>query len=321
MVRERAQLLLVGSVLIAIAIVATVVLLNSIYTPANLQTDDIEQNTEQIDRMHDELRVALGGLFLEVDAKDGMRTPFITNSLNPAVEINDTFQENVSVTLGPAYADVRNDRRSGTLDVEYLPEQSEKGWAVYQNDNTTYHSGASPAESNWTVADGDPDIVRMRMTMYDPGSTPFSLKVNESGGPTAAWYLNVSDTRVTVNRSTGSERAICGVSGNLDSYEIRTEITKNRGHVELHTESGLAHRCGDFRVAPDVTSQAVHFIRGDTVSGNYTITGTDGTPSFSEAPELEGSTDTIVNPAFAVTYVSSGVTYESTFQLYNRTEP
>jgi hypothetical protein len=318
MVRERAQLLLVGSVLIAITIVATVVLLNSVYTPANLQTDDVQGDSEDVEQVHEEVRRALEGLFLEMDKKNGVRTPFFTDSLNPGGNSSTTFQNNVSGELARAYARSLSDRRAGTLDVEYLAGASQTGWAAYQTDGTTYLDTSTPGKTNWTVATGDPDIVRMRLSVYDPENRPFTLKVNDSGS--TAWRLNVSEDSVTVNPAAGAERDICDVSGDFDTYETRIEVTGDRGHVEVYRNGILADRCSDFQLAPGVGSPwSVHFIRGGSVNGNYTITGVGGSPG--DAPKIKTTntmSKTVVNPAFKLTYVSSGVTYESTFKLYEK---
>jgi len=321
MVSERAQLLLVGSVLIASTVVATVILLNSIYAPADLQTDDVEDDAEHVDRLHDELHAALEQLFLEMDSRSGTQTPFVTETLNPAASINETFQENVSGTLGPAYARAFDDRRASTVRVSFVPEESVRGWAIYQRDGTTFESSPAGPGANWTVADSDPSLVKTRLEVREfVDSEGVSLTVNNS---TASWHLNVTEGDVVVNTPRGGVRALCRVGRPLSSYDrVVVDSTGDRGSVGLYEGGHLVHRCGDFDVAPDVGStRALRFVDGDNVRGNYTVTGTGGGPRRAFAPAYENPNNTIVDPAFRVTYVSAGVTYESEFTLYNRTEP
>lgn len=316
MVNKRAQLLLVGSVLIALAVVTSVVLLNSVYAPGDLQTDEVETDTEDITGVHDDIETALTELFERTDSRDGAAMPFLAQSQIGA------FEQNVSDRLVPAYSQALADRTAGSVSVEYTG--GETGWAIYQQNGTAFTNRSG--DGSWVaVAEQggtETTLTRVRLRIDRVvGSDDMAFVVNGSSG---AWRLNVSASDVVVDPVASSERALCGPDATVAGAKTaRVEIVGDRGYVVLQSPGKPPQRCEGFPVAPDVGSdRSVEFENGGAVRGNYTITGTGGqqlpgAPGSNPSPYPKSAEPVLVDPQFEISYVSSGVTYESMFALYD----
>jgi hypothetical protein len=308
--RERAQLLLVTAVLVALAIVGSVTLLNSIYSAGAVQSSAVAGDAVAIEQTHDELQVSLADLFVRVG--DGP-------VLNGTGRVDD-FRENVSERLLPLYYRSIAKDSGAAVSVTFNRSRSTTGTGIVQRNDTTFVRPTDSA-ADWTLARNLDGIVRLRMEIDpDPGRQLSLSAANATTGD--RWWLNVSDDAVRVDPADGTTRTVCTLSGVDDAATTHVDVVRTAGTVTVRTDRDVP--CGRFELAPGVDSPfALGFVDGAAATGNYTVTHTGG-PARSGWSGAAGQPDEvtgIVDPAFDVTYVSSDTSYSAQFTLYNRTEP
>jgi hypothetical protein len=144
--------------------------------------------------------------------------------------------------------------------------------------------------------------------------------MNVTDGPAASTFTVAVDGGNELNfDDDGVEGS--GVDCDIE-YPIQVEATAGVGTVSNQTEV-----CGTFDLELPDPNFDLEFQNGDTVTGNYTISGTDTDSAISS--DLESNTEdwqqvrdgVIVNPAFRMEYTDSTITHTANFSLYNETSP
>ncbi|MBX0303660.1 hypothetical protein [Haloarcula salinisoli] len=302
--RSRGQMILIMSVLFAVTVLTTVVLLNTLHAPANVNTERQASNLGDIERVEGQAADDMERLFQVHTSmnRTGEALPYAAESGGPddpfGDVVNNTSELNAALSASESGA---------AVSVSYVEGRSQEGMLVRQNNSTQNftHRGYSPSEQNWTVlesADGLP-----RLSMYvtdgpDASDPPFEVVVEGGGGK-----LTFDDD--------GVEGA--GVDCDL-AYPIRVDATGGVGTVSNATDI-----CGEFDLGvPDTFN--LTFENGSQAEGTYTISGVEAIDT-----DIEGNTfdwqqqydGVVVNPAFRVQYTDPSITHRSTFRLYGESSP
>lgn len=304
--KHRGQLILVTAILIALTVLASVVLLNAIHTPADLQTEALSEGTDRIQHLDHATRADLDRMFVGVTGATlhGHSLPFVTNTTALSAAVDDSMTIRTNMTA----------KQAGSLvAVEYNGSASVIGTAVYQTTNETFTDASG--NSSWAaLSDVSQLTIEMNVTTANGtlGTTDrATLTVNNTTTPDT-WRLTIAKDGI----NTSDSGMVCGASElpEFDDGRVQISVRQRHGTVWVHTAEGTA-RCGEFHLGGNQSAPwTVGFENGETVTGNYGIAGigTAGT-----APNADSSV--VVNPGFDVTYVADGITYETTYALYNRT--
>lgn len=311
MVKEsRGQLILVTAVLVALTVLASVVLLNAIHIPADLRTGSLSEDMDRVQQIDASVRDDLDRIFVTVTEPGESN---ITGHRLPSVKNESAFLSAVNHSMGIRRNWTAN-QSGGLLSVEYDRSATRNGTAIYQTDggNFTVRSGNS-TNATW-VALKDASRLNMRMQITNHTGAG-NMTLNLSNGADR-WTLSVSETAVYT--STGGQVCGPGEMPNFNDGSLRVSVTRGEGTVWIQTPDGIS-RCGEFTFGADVSSATVRFEHGSRTCGNYGIAGQANLHNESTRDQPAMDDDVIVNPAFNVTFVTDGITYESTYALYNRT--
>ena len=300
--RPKGQMILIMAVTFAITVLATVILLNTLHAPADVNTRTQASSLDDIERTQTRVAADMERLFLVHTSmnRTGEALPYADNS-GP----DDRF-DNVVRNYSDLNAALTGAESGAVVSVSYVEDRSQRGILVHQNDNESFTRGGPSASGDWTVLQGAEGLPRLNMNVTSHDSTD-TFKVVVGGTS----RLNFNGTGVEVNGE------YCGLG-----YPIQVEATAGVGTVSNQTEV-----CGTFDLELPDPNFDLEFQNGDTVTGNYTISGTDTDSAISS--DLESNTadwqqvrnGVIVNPAFRMEYTDSTITHTANFSLYNETSP
>ena len=300
--RPKGQMILIMAVTFAVTVLATVILLNTLHAPADVNTQAQASSLDDIERTQTRVAADMERLFLVHTSmnRTGETLPYADNS-GP----DDRF-DNVVRNYSDLNAALTGAESGAVVSVSYVEDRSQRGILVHQNDNESFTRGGPSASGDWTVLQGAEGLPRLNMNVTSHDSTD-TFKVVVGGTS----RLNFNGTGVEVNGE------YCGLG-----YPIQVEATAGVGTVSNQTEV-----CGTFDLELPDPNFDLEFQNGDTVTGNYTISGTDTDSAISSG--LESNTEdwqqvrdgVIVNPAFRMEYTDSTITHTANFSLYNETSP
>ncbi len=310
---RRGQLLLVVAILMALAIVASVTLLNSIYTPAGLSTGDVGEDTQQIEYAHDELQEGLREHFERASAIDdfGSPQPYL-NSLD-----EDEFRNGTRQQLGTLYGDLLSQSSDALVTLNYTGGVTGDG-VIQARDRNLSSSGS---DGNWTMFTDVDRVVVANLSLTRLTATPTTFTATGASGD--IWRMNVSEDGVRVEGDGVANRSLCSPSDTADEIHISTR--EERGRPVVTNTTGSTIQCDRLQLGAGVTPPyELAVTNGRQTSGTYAFTAVGDVSLSNAAPITSGDSpvrreDAIINPTFEVTYVGSSISYESTFTLYNRT--
>jgi hypothetical protein len=304
---DRAQLLLIASVLIALTIVASVVLLNAVYTPQTLRTGTVNtEATELRDTQHElrnELREYLNRVGIqEASANKPDPLPYAPDGVSVAADMRN---------ISALYGNLVSARSGATLRIVKTGETV--GDVVFQNKSTRTLTDGS-GNSSWQVFSGVSSMPRVRLNLSDISGNNTSVVIN---GTTTSeqWTLNISEDAVAVNG-----RDQCGIATGDTVEAVRVDLVDGQGTpvVELDGQSGQEY-CTNLTMAAGVTAPYnVSIDGGDSATGRYVMTA-DGS-ALTTTPTSDGPysrTDKTINLDFRLVYVTTDITYASQFSLYS----
>lgn len=317
---DRGQLILVGALLVAVTILGSITLLNTIHESPEVKTQQDARSLQDTEQKMAEVRSNLERLFLyNVSVTEtGEPLPYANGSFGGVVEEYETQSMNLSSTTS-----------AGVLDVTYLNGSSMTGGIAKQNATA---DGYRPFP-NQTVIQNATTLPRMHVVVNETNAG-FTLNVT-SGSDVSLRFTASGGLRK--KPAGGTLTPICSPPSDFDSDadgRIKLDLINGSGSVVYVTGTGPTRTkveyCGDITFGPSLSPPLdVEFDNPgpDTANGTFVITGTDG---FSLSSGL--STDEnrnyratlagdpiIVNPKFEVTYQTPDIEYDSTFALYNTT--
>jgi hypothetical protein len=275
--RERAQLLLIGSVVVAVAILGTVVLLNIIHVPPDVSAQTDSQSITDAERVQDSVEDDLQQLVLMHTSvnETGEPLPYV----NP-----DTFNESVEV-YGQNYTELSTTSSAAVTSVDYV-NKSSIGSVVYQN--------TTDSLANGTVLRSVESVPRLYVNVSEIANSEYAnISIRNIN-------INVSSSAVIVDGST--------VCGNSLNPPIEIDILGGSGTVR---ENG--NTCAELDIDPAGTDDIGINPSGDSASGTYVISAIGAVP----ASGAENSVENVdVNPTFHVVYQDANVAYETTFSAF-----
>jgi len=319
---DRAQLILVGSVLIAVTIVSSVVLLNSIHESPGVYTERDTRSAVEAASATGQLKDGLERAFLVNSSVDSYAEPL------PYAE-GDNFGALVA-EYASRYSNVTTVSSVGVVDVTLIG--MERGALARQNAtlvgsdyrDTTFgdaevgHGPASYREyPDDTVIEDAEKIPRLSLYVNETSPSPAELELLGSGGSTVS--MEISDSGVDIVRG-GTTVSDCALS---DFQGIEIDVVDGVGAVSTGQDY-----CGNLTFGATLTPPLdVEFSDGDEAKGTYAISGVDAVAGGADTsvPHRRfidcGTPNCVVNPVFAVEYTDPDIQFNSTVGLYNRSRP
>jgi hypothetical protein len=294
---SRGQTILIMAILFAVIVLTTVILLNTLHAPADVQTQSQASGLEDIERTQAQVIADMERLFLvhtSVNAT-GEALPYAKATGGPdspfGEVVENTSELNAALTASESGA---------VVSVSYNATHSQDGGFVRQSENDTFES--TGGAEDWTVLAGADRLPRFRMNVVDgpSSSDPFQVEVDSNT------EIGFSQSGVEV---AGVDRA--GVDCELD-YPIQVDATAG-----VVTVSNATEVCGTFDLDLPDTTFDLEFEHGSRAEGTYAISGVGATAGA--APQTNNSV--VVNPAFDVEYTDPAITHNATVTLYNETSP
>ena len=285
--RERGQLVLIAAVLVATAVLGTVVLLNAVHTTPSVSAQGDAQSVTDAERVAEQVRDGVHELFLASGA-DGPteRLPYV----------NDTAAFGSAVgNYSQAYTGLAATNTSAIVSVEYLEGESTSGNLTHQKIGEEDDGGA--------ITNGDATILEDVDTM-------------------PRFYANVTreiDEDVTV--------ALGGTDIEFDETGGNVSVTvdgESYGSFGGYAAVELWRGSGEIRGADGYNgSVAVDSIDGDidVSDGNQTGWAFEISADGDCGGDIDGShcqRAEDVDPTFELTYRDPSVSYDSEFTLYRR---
>lgn len=315
---DRGQLLLVAGVLLALVIVASAVLLNGIVAPGTSGTRGLGNELDSFGGDVDPIKSDLEGLFEETTSRDahGEALPYAASSA-----LGDNNK-----SYGRVLASTTASERGSVVNVEYLPGGSLSGRVVFQRPDDSRNFTNNSFAGDWKLATGTESIPRAQFNVSERDASPTDpdlpeINVTSTSGDQVR--LLFADTEVQIDDGTaGSPRVLCAGLDADDDVHVEMRKPQDRTTVVYGVNTTGRHRCGTFELGDHVDPPYdVGIVNGGNVSGTYAV-GLHAPDTLADTSGTwPDSASGVVNPRFRVTYLSDGITYESSFALYNRTEP
>jgi len=299
--RDRAQLLLIGSVVVAVAILGTIVLLNIIHVPPDVGAQTDSQSVTDVERVDGAIESDLRELTMMHTSVNGSASeplPYVD-----PVGFNDTVDG-----YGLNYTQLARRSSSALVSVNYTYDDSSKGVVARQNESGLFPSSPPPTPII-TGSDTIP-VLQLNITTFPSGTE--TLRVQRSTGPPSE--ITISDSEIEFGDATG-DRVVFDVQPSNDDY---VEVTLIGGVGQVR--SNRAVNSSVELLVSDATGVGFQ-PPGGGAEGTFTISGTDtdNCPAAAGSPDIVcyGQSETIdVNPTFHVVYQDANVAYETTFSAF-----
>ncbi len=295
--RDRGQLLLVAGIMIGLVVVSTAVLLNVVVVPGDATAEGVSADAGAAHANFEPMQSDLARLFEYTTTTTGTYGAPL-----PFAERDDLAQE--TVAFSSVTSNLSATSTGALLNVSFVPSESVEGRAavVWRN----------PRQFSWLNA--NPELIRNAGSVTavwlnvsrDSGSGPLRVTVENSTG--GEWELVVRQDSIESIRPDGTTTTCQRTPG----WPTRANLTA--GNADTHVSGD---GCSHIQVAAGLSDPpyTVEFTDGHQFTGQYVVTA-GGNPNI-VGPQAPGRV--YVNPAFRVTYLSSDISYESTFAVYNET--
>jgi len=305
MVDEKGQLILVAAIIVATAVLGSVILLNTVYSSASLNTYQNDQSLKQAEYTSERVQSNLADLFFVQSS--------VAEAGAPLPYVNDTSPSEFGGVVD-AYEDQSNDlttlREDGLVDISIDSEKT--GYVIYQNNSGQQltRTGTSTG-SNWTVAGNGDNIPYLYLNVTDVSDIDdidyFEVELEDTG------EMLRFETDGRVSRPTdcslpagASEAAYTEVELYGGSGEIRYN-----GTVDCSIEFGTGY-----------STDRINFTGGQNAEGAFSMSVTasgssSGEGNFTEPfrAEFDGK---VVETEFTIGYSDPNVVYEGKYELFGR---
>jgi len=291
--RSRGQLLLIGALVIATVIVASVVLLNSVHSSPDIAAETDASSLDQVDTANSEIRNDLEHLFRATNSVDGERLAYVEP---------DSF-ESVVEEYADSYNDLIGAESASVANVTYVASKAVDGEIAWNASvNTTQ---TDEKQLLWDV-DADSERPVPQFTLEATNVTgEVTIEFNDTdGGPEPESELSIDgEEDEVVFENGGAEETLCELDQNA-SIDLRA----GTGEIVTDKKSCLV----SIEYADDF-DEILLTLNGDTDELAYEISGDDA--SCGEGGECPD--DNIdINPTFHIAVQDPSVSYSSTFRLY-----
>jgi hypothetical protein len=301
MVRERGQLLLIASVLIATTILGSVVLLNSIHASADVNAYQEKQSLSQAEQEVGEVEDSLRELFLVKDSvgEAGKPLPYVRDrtAFEQFVGTYTSAQNNLSTLAGSGVVSAElADIKDGMVLRHKRPAES--------NEESFEIDGADDWEIN-IPAGGDIPYVYLNVTSLGN----FGMEFNGS-------YRIQFTSSGEVFADKGGTTQVCN-----DQFSTPFEVELKDSTVEIRSDDNICH----FTYATG-TQTEFKFLSPGSVDGQFTIVTRGQSSKVENAnpgndPDAdafgEGTGNSVkVVPTFTVEYIDPNIGLESDITIY-----
>lgn len=331
MAMNRGQLLLITALAVALAIVASVSLLNSIYTPTGVDSSKIKSDTQTLERTHEEFKTGLREYVLREDSsfqEFGQPLPYVNTTLTT----NATIQEDTQ-RIKRLYNRQLNDVSGSTIDVRYDSEASTYGDIVVQNRSThvTNQNGPGGDTGDWNMFKNVTTVPRFSMNVTDVSTDETRFVVDQYNAHN--WSLAINETGLYVKGDAVTNRSLCNLDG-TDITGSTIDLYSGSGSPTVRLDGGGTQTCGTLRLGQNVSAPFnISVEQGENIDAAYFISagGTDdeqalfANASFildpttqPQAKAKRADNQVLINPAIEFRYVTADMTYNGTFKLYSR---
>lgn len=300
---DRGQLILVTGLMVAVAMVALVLLLNTAIYTENLASRGIDQSGREAVEFRAEVVDGVGGLIDEENAANDEDYGTLEDRVEQGIDTIDELTARRNAYVGSSAA---IDESTTTLT---------PGWTIRQTEPTRSFTNES-GTADWTLVTGVSSARSVTITLDDSSLVDTTAGSARSAG---AFSVNVtagSSWEVFIYDDGGVTIAI-SVDGNTpveacSRSEPSATIDLTRGTVD-------GDRCAGLDWAEGVGGgYAITYANGTAANGTYSITLDSPQP---EASNLNDATSTTASPYFApavysatleLRFESPTVTYEET---------
>ena len=312
----RGQLVVIAALFVAVTVVGSVVLLNSIHESPEVRT---EQDTGSLTDAEWQARSVQDDLqrLFRVNtsvAEAGDPLPYASN---------DTFDAAID-TYGDRYTNLSTTDSPAVVDVELAGGRT--GGVARQNETATGYDQFNGTDDPVTVVDDADAIPRLELFVIEAGRTAsrnFTVRIEETSGPNDA-TVTVTDSTVEVDPDGGPPQPC-----SWTHTPLTVDLVNGTGAVSTN-ETYCGVRGAWQSLSPPLS---VVFENGTDARGIFTVTGVDpdaGGTDLSGSPGADNrwysettasGDDYLVDPVFRVEYRSPNVAYNATYRPYNGTQP
>jgi hypothetical protein len=294
---DRAQLLLIGAIGIAVVIIGITVVINSVLITENTATTEALQSGEDISRFDTTAQENLRSIVLRLNHRGRNRS---ADQLTRYIHRNVT---NYTRLLGETYTE----GNAALINVSYNNDSSEWGYRIVQTRDGKFNS---PDISN-IGACGTPDVCNQSTWTVTNRTDVSRFIVNVNSSVTDSTNTTISftnDSQEFVNVSLREESGgliEVNTESNIDSFEndsdVLCEPSNDRVLLDIYTGSSFTGDCS-FSGAKNLSDP------DRTLDPPYNVTIDDG-------ENTEGSFSLVVNRSRRVEYNVSG-SYPAAYQRY-----
>jgi hypothetical protein len=297
---DRAQLILIAAIVVAVAILGATVLLNAVHSSPDVSAQTDAQSVSDADRTVRQVKYDLRRLFLTIGV-DELAVPGADKT---------TLQEGTAA-YSKQFTGLASTNKSAIVNVSYVETPDDDGIVAYSNES----NDAFFNESEDAFAD-DVNGLIIRETESVPR---VSLKLEEIGpGESLDVRINDSITSDPEFEFTVEESDVTGdIECDNTDQPVRIDLVYGEG--EVASDDSFCSVSLDESKWTGLGAINVTFA-GDlkSIEGSYAISATGATTNCAD-PCLSDS-DVVVDPTFEITYQDPNAVYSSEFRLYRRGE-
>jgi hypothetical protein len=277
---DRGQLVLIAAILLAVTVIGTVVLLNTVHSSPNVKAQTDAQSLSGAERTTAQIQGDLETVFAATNTTENEQYPFVKDES----KLNETVAEYESQSVK-----LLSTNKSALLSIGYKPKPSERG--------------------NFSAGELDSSFASPKVVMENAKSIP-SLSVASDGEVGIEFAFGPSGPTDQDVKLDGTSTTVAGDSCSALADEELT-LDFNRGSGVIRDESGGV--CVVDLYEPEGVTEISVTITVSSGSGSFALSGVDPDTSYTSGTFAE---DVIVNPVFEMEYIDPNVEYRSEFMLF-----
>lgn len=303
---DRGQLLLITALVVAVTILGSVTLLNSIHESPATATEQDSRSLEEAERAASQSQTNLERLFRYTTSADEADKPLPYADKSDLEDAVDEYNEQL--------LNVSTLRSAGIVDITYNDSAPLGGIATGQIGEATN----PPGSFDWLIQQaGDVPRIDLNITT-PPSSSYFLVEFNESSSAVREFNITRDSGDIVVtfdDPSSPSSMWECDVGDPSSIDQIQIDVRADTAVIQ--TEDSYCERSVNLPAG----QVDIRFVDpDDTVEGAFAVTGTDpnGSDFLPSSPgdDVWYKDSVVVDPAFDIVYASPEVSYEAWYRLY-----
>jgi len=308
--RDRAQLLLIGAIVIAIVVVASVVLLNTVHSSPEITADRDAKSLSDVENANNELQNNLEEVFLGTNATDDRKLAYVEGDSFEGVI--DSYTEQYNDAVAPDSALVAS--------IDYV-DGTEGALAWNESVNTSLRDVQQEEETLLDVegVDFEDDVpvptLRLEATLVEEEVA--LAFVNETDAADEEVKLELDPNNGDGEVTFGGEP--------LCSFEENASIDLRAGTGTIETDEETCTgvtiefpddlEAGTIDDVEDIEKITLQYVPGQVEHISYEVSTKDA--ECGEPGEWNECVDGVeLNPTFAIELKDPSVSYSSTFTVY-----